>query len=186
MKRVMGMVMAAVLSAAILVGCGSASSAGNEIKTIQSRGVLRVGVKEDVPKFGYKDPATGKIDGFEVDVARAIANKLLGSPDKIELQAVNAKTRGPALDSDQLDVVVATFTVTDARKKSWNFSTPYYQDPVGLLVKNGGPASLKDLNGKTVGVAQGSTSKAAIQDAAAKAGITVNFSEFPSYAEVKA
>lgn len=188
------MLLAGALSLGILAGCAGSSGSGGTgmksddpvIQAIQKRGVLRAGVKVDVPNFGYKDPKTNKIDGFEIDLVRAIAKEILGDAEKIELTGVNAKTRGPALDNGELDIVIATFTITEERKKSWNFSEPYFQDAVGLLVKNNGPKSLKDLNGKKIGVAQAATSKKALEEAAGKAGIKVEFLEFATYPEIKA
>ncbi|GFZ32457.1 amino acid ABC transporter substrate-binding protein [Clostridium zeae] len=179
-----------------LAGCSSApsktatnsgaSSKPADIQKIIDRGTLKVGVKVDVPKYGYKDPSTGKIDGFEIDIAKAVAKKILGDENKVDLQAVTAKTRGPLLDSGEIDMVAATFTITDERKKSYNFSDPYFTDGVGLLVKkDAGINSFKDLNGKKIGVAQSSTTKKALQDEADKQGIKVTFSEFASYPEIK-
>ncbi len=200
MKK-LGMIMASILLAgSLLAGCGStapapAPSGGNsaasgvsaDVKAIKDRGVLKVGVKVDVPKFGYKDPKTSKIDGFEIDLAKAMAKKIVGDPTKIELSAVTAKTRGPLLDSGDVDMDVSTFTITEERKKSYNFSDPYYTDGVGLLVKKAaGYKSLKDLNGKKVGVAQSSTSKKAVEEEAAKVGAKVTFQEFATYPEIKA
>lgn len=170
-------------------GCSSIDSkaAGSDIQAIKDRGKLKVGVKIDVPKFGYKDPKTSKIDGFEIDIAKAAAKKILGDENKVEFQAVNAKTRGPLLDSGEVDMIAATFTVTDERKKSYNFSEPYFTDSVGLLVKKAsGIADLKGLNGKTIGVAQSATSKKAIQQEADKEGVKIKFLEFGSYPEIKA
>jgi putative glutamine transport system substrate-binding protein len=171
----------------VAVSCIAATSDSPDIKAIKERGVLKVGVKVDVPKFGYRDPKTQKIDGFEVDIARTIAKKIFGNKNKIDLQAVNAKTRGPLLDNGEVDLVIATFTITDERKKSYNFSDPYFTDGVGLLVKKASKIKgLKDLNGKKIGVAQSATSKAAIQVEADKLGIKVEFSEFATYPEIKA
>lgn len=157
-----------------------------DIKEIQKKGVLKVGCKVDVPKFGYKDPASNKIDGFEIDIARAIAEKILGSPDKVDLQAVTAKTRGPLLDNGEIDIVAATFTITEERKQSYNFSDPYFTDGVGLMVKKAsGAKSLKDLDGKKIGVAQSATSKQAIQAEADKLGIKISFLEYGTYPEIK-
>lgn len=204
MKRLATLVLTITLGLGVLAGCGGAKPSDTakdtntapaapqeqvspDIKAIKDRGVLKAGVKVDVPKFGYKDPKTDKIDGFEVDIVRAIAKKILGDPEKIQLQGVNAKTRGPALDNGEVDLVAATFTITEERKKSWNFSDSYYQDAVGLLVKkDSGLKSLKDFNGKTIGVAQGATSKAAIQAAADQLGIKINFAEFATNPEIKA
>jgi aspartate/glutamate/glutamine transport system substrate-binding protein len=158
-----------------------------DIKAIKDRGVLKVGVKVDVPKFGYRDAKTGVIAGYEIDIARAIAQKIFGNPDKIELQGVTAKTRGPLLDNGEVDLVIATFTITDERKKSYNFSDPYFTDGVGLMVKKAaGYKSLKDLNGKKIGVAQSATTKKAIQEEAVKQGVSVSYFEFNTYPEIKA
>lgn len=165
------------------VGTGEAP----DIKAIKDRGVLKVGVKVDVPKFGYKDPKTSKIEGFEIDIAKAVAKKILGDENKVEFQAVNAKTRGPLLDSGEVDMIAATFTITEERKKSYNFSDSYFTDGVALMVKkDSGITDLKGLNGKKIGVAQSATSKKSIQEEADKAGIKVSFSEFGSYPEIKA
>jgi aspartate/glutamate/glutamine transport system substrate-binding protein len=179
-------------------GCGSSqsktagaaggdSSVSKDIKAIKDRGTLKVGVKIDVPKFGYKDPTTSKIEGFEIDIAKAVAKKILGDENKISLEGVNAKTRGPLIDSGQADMIVATFTVTEERKKAYNFSDAYFTDSVGLMVKKAsGITDLKGLNGKKIGVAQSATSKTAIQAEADKLGIKVSFSEFATYPELKA
>jgi putative glutamine transport system substrate-binding protein len=178
----------------MMTGCGSTSTStgGNsseakEIQAIKDKGVLKVGVKVDVPKFGYKNPETGQIEGFEIDLSKQVAKKIFGDENKVEFQAVTAKTRGPLLDNGEVDMVAATFTITEERKKSYNFSDSYLKDGVGLLVKkNLGASSLKDLDGKTIGVAQSSTSKAALEEEAAKQGIKLKFSELGSYPEIKA
>jgi putative glutamine transport system substrate-binding protein len=173
-------------------GCSSQSkstsgSVAPDIKAIKDRGVLKVGVKVDVPKFGYKDPATSKIEGFEIDVAKSIAKKILGDESKVEFEGVTSKTRGPLIDSGQADMIVATFTITEERKKSYNFSDAYYTDGVGLMVKkDSGITNLKGLDGKKIGVAQSATSKKAIQEEADKIGAKVSFLEFASFPEIKA
>ncbi|MDF2503375.1 MULTISPECIES: transporter substrate-binding domain-containing protein [Clostridium] len=194
MKKLRGIIGLLLVATIItLTGCGSSSqksdssSAQSDIKAIKDRGKLKVGVKVDVPKFGYKNPKTSKIEGFEIDLSKAIAKKILGDENKVEFEAVTAKTRGPLLDSGDVDMIAATFTITDERKKSYNFSDPYFTDSVGLMVKKAsGIKDLKGLNGKTIGVAQSATSKQAIQDSAKKVGSTVKFLEFGSYPEIKA
>jgi len=186
MKKRIFLTMIAALVAGIFSIAAAAADAP-DIKVIKDRGVLKVGTKVDVPKFGYRDPKTNKIEGFEIDIARAIAKKIFGNPDKIDLQGVSAKTRGPLLDNGELDIVAATFTITEERKLSFNFSEPYFTDGVGLLVKKkNGYTSLKSLNGKKIGVAQSATTKKAIQEEATKQGIKVDFLEFATYPEIKA
>ena len=88
--------------------------------------VLRVGTKIDVPGFGFQNPETGSVEGLEVDVARELAARLKGDANALEIVGVNVTTRGAMLDNGTLDATLATFTITDARKKTYDFSRPYY------------------------------------------------------------
>lgn len=158
-----------------------------DVQAIKDSGTLRVGVKSDVPNFGLQDAATGEFEGMEVDLAYALAERIGLSREDVKFEPVTAKTRGPLLDNGQLDVVIATFTIKPERLEQWNFSNPYYQDEVGLLVKkSSGIEGLKDLDGKTIGVAQGATTRDAVQAEADAAGIKVNFLEFATYPEINA
>ncbi|HEM3609173.1 TPA: transporter substrate-binding domain-containing protein [Streptococcus suis] len=157
-------------------------SNSDQVQAIIERGVLRVGVKQDVPNFGYKNPDTNKFEGMEIDIARKIADEL---GVDIEFTPVTAQTRGPLLDNGQVDLVIATFTITEERKLLYNFTTPYYTDAVGFLVnKDSGIKTFTDLNGKTIGVAQGSITRTLISELADKYGIAVNFAELGSYPEL--
>jgi putative glutamine transport system substrate-binding protein len=187
MKKAIWLFLSMFVAMITLLGCKPDPAPADPVEAIKARGVLKVGVKLDIPKFGYKDPKTGEITGFEVDIARAIAKKIIGDPSKVDLQGVTAKTRGPLLDNGEIDLVIATFTVTEERKQSYNFSDPYFIDGVGLLVKkDAGINGLKDLEGKNIGVAQSATSRQAVQQEADKLGIKVNFLEFGTYPEIKA
>jgi putative glutamine transport system substrate-binding protein len=192
-KKLTALTAALVLGTALVfTGCSSdndATSTGSEaaIQKIKDKGVLKVGVKVDVPKYGYKNTTTGEVEGLEIDIAKAVAKKIFGDESKIETTAVTAKTRGPLLDNGEIDAVIATFTITEERKQSYNFSDPYFTDGVGLLVKKSlGAKEFKDLDGKNIGVAQSSTTKKALEEEATKAGITLKFSEFGSYPELSA
>ena len=157
-------------------------SNSDQVQEIIERGVLRVGVKQDVPNFGYKNPDSGEFEGLEIDIARKIADEL---GVDIEFTPVTAQTRGPLLDNGQVDLVIATFTITEERKLLYNFTTPYYTDAVGFLVnKDSGIKTFTDLNGKTIGVAQGSITRTLISELADKYGIAVNFAELGSYPEL--
>jgi putative glutamine transport system substrate-binding protein len=192
MKKLLVLLVVTLCVALLVAGCGGSTPAkpaegmAPEIKAIKDRGVLKVGVKVDVPKFGFKDPKTGKVEGLEIDIAKAIAKKITGDENKIDVQGVTAKTRGPLLDNGEVDLVIATFTITEERKLSYNFSEPYFTDGVALMVKkNAGINGLKDLNGKKIGVAQSATSKKAVQEEADKQGVKVTFLEFGTYPEIK-
>lgn len=170
-------------------GTSAESTAGKQatMDAIKADGVLTVGVKEDVPGFGMRDTASGEIEGYEIDLAKKIAEELLGDPEAVKLVPVTAKTRGPLLDNGELDMVVATFTITEERKETYHFTPSYYQDAVGLLVKkDNGYTGLKDLDGITIGVSQSSTTKDAILTEAEQYGIDLNFSEYATYPEIKA
>ncbi|HFU3853871.1 TPA: transporter substrate-binding domain-containing protein [Streptococcus suis] len=157
-------------------------SNSDQVQAIIERGVLRVGVKQDVPNFGYKNPDTNKFEGMEIDIARKIADEL---GVDIEFTPVTAQTRGPLLDNGQVDMVIATFTITDERKLLYNFTTPYYTDAVGFLVnKDSGINDIEALDGKNIGVAQGSNTRTLISELADKYGLNVNYTELGSYPEL--
>ena len=183
--------LAAALAALTLMGltaCGAASSettaspaAGTtaaetaagalnaDVQAIVDRGVLRVGVKNAVIGFGYQDPITGEYSGMEIDIAKALAEQL---GVDVEFTTVTAATRTELLDSGDIDCVLATFTITDERKQSWDFTTPYYTDHVTVLVEDSsGIQTLADLKDKLVGVSSGSTSARALTAAMIDAGI---------------
>ena len=148
--------------------------------------VLRVGTKIDVPGFGFQNPETGNIEGMEVDIARELAKRIKGSPDALKVTGVNVTTRGAMLDNVTLDATLATFTITEARKKSYNFSRPYYTDHIGVLVKkSSGITDLADLDGKTVGVALSATTRDKLTAAGDEIGIHMNFAEYSTYPEIK-
>ena len=85
------------------------SITSQQVKAIQKRGVLNVGVKQDVPNFGYLNPDSNTYSGLEIDIAKKIAKEL---GVKINYVPVAAQTRGPLLDYVQFDMVIATITIT--------------------------------------------------------------------------
>lgn len=177
-------------AALALSACGDGGSKAaqdkNHIDAIKSKGVLVVGVKKDAPNFALLNPATNQIEGFEIDMAKMLAKEILGDENKIKLEPVTAKTRGPLLDNGTLDAVIATFTITEERKKTYNFSDSYYSDPIGFLVlKENNFTDLKSLDGKTIGVAQAATTNKVIARAAQDAGIKVDIKEYPDYPSLK-
>lgn len=157
------------------------------VQAIKDAGVLKVGVKEDVPGFGYFSPDTNEHEGFEIDLARKIAEEITGSADNVEFTGVTAKTRGPLLDNGEVDMIIATFTITEERKETYNFTEPYYTDEVGFLVKTADAyTDLASLAGKNIGVSQTSTTQAKIEEEGAKDDLSFNFSEYGTYPELKA
>ena len=215
MKRIIALVLALTLALGCmfsLSACGNkddskpaddnsgADAANTDDGKTGGKGMLRVGVKSDVAGFGYQDPLTNEFSGMEIDLANLIAEKL--GYDGVEFTAVTAATRTELLDAGTLDCVLATFTITPARKESWDFSTAYYTDAVTVLVeKSSGIKTLADLVGKNIGVSTSSTSAKAVAVAMAEAGLidsfdteadfvaasfpgNVKFTEFPDYPSV--
>ena len=145
------------------------SEVGADTQAIIDRGVLKVGVKNAVVGFGFQDTLTGEYSGLEISIAEKIAGKL---GVDIEFTTVTAATRTELLDSGDIDCVLATFTITDERKESWDFTTPYFTDYVSVLVQtDSGITSLADLKDKTVGVSSGSTSAKSLTAAMLEAGV---------------
>lgn len=134
--------------------------AGSYMETIQKRGMLKAGVKQDQVGFGYLDPRTNKTEGFDVDMVKEIAKAIFGDPEKVELIKVVSAQRIPFLQEDQLDIVAATMTINDERKQQIDFSDVYYLAGQQVLVpRNSTATSIKDFAGKTVCSAKGSTSE---------------------------
>lgn len=157
-----------------------------EIKGIKEKGYVSVGIKVDMPKFSYLNPETNREEGFEPDLARVIAAKILGDETAIKFRPVTPKTRGPLLDNSELDFVIGTFTITEKRKQSYNFTVPYYVDYISFLVnKNSNFKSINDFAGKTIGVSQSTPTKACLQKKAKELNIDFNFAEYTSYHELK-
>ena len=160
------------LTGAALTGCGNSTSGegsdkGSKLAAIKSRGHLNAGVKKDVPGYGYYDTAKGRFEGMEVDLCYQIAAAVFGvsykearAQELVEFTDVTPKTRGPLIDNGQLDVVAATYTITDERKQSVDFSDAYAMAQLAILANaDSGVASIDDLNqpGKKVAVKTGST-----------------------------
>ena len=140
-----------------------------DVQAIIDRGVLRVGVKDAVEGFGFKDTLTGEYSGMEIDIAKMIADYL---GVDVEFTTVTAATRSELLDSGDIDCVLATFTITEERKNSWDFTTAYYTDHVTVLVEQAsGITTLADLEGAVVGVSSGSTSAKSLVQALIDNGV---------------
>ena len=144
----------AASTASSAAGSTAASTAalGADTQAIVDRGVLKVGVKNAVKGFSFQDTLTGEYKGLEDSLAEMIAEHL---GVDVEFTTVTAATRGELLDSGDIDAVLATFTITEERKKTWDFSTPYYTDYVSVLVEDStGIKGLADLKDKVVGVSE--------------------------------
>ena len=178
----------AVLLLAIVLLCSvTACSGDDELAAIRSRGELRVGVKADVPGFGYLNPDNGVLEGMEIDLARAIAKDILNDENAVKFTYVgSAQMRAAMLENGEIDIAIATFTITEERKETFNFSRPYFTDSIGCLVHIDVAANkMEDLDGKIAGVVRSTTAKTAFESECERLGINVTVLEYASYPEIK-
>ena len=110
--------------------------AGTFMAKIQKQGFLVAGVNTGAYKFGYLDPATGNIEGFEIDLVHQLAHAIFGDwkPSRVHLVALRVSQREDAVANGQVDIVVDTVTVTCKRKQHVDFSTVYYEANQRVLV----------------------------------------------------
>jgi putative glutamine transport system substrate-binding protein len=158
----------------------SEEKAGNTLEDIKKRGKLIAGVKYDTYLFGYKDPQDKQVKGFEIDLMKAFAKRLFGDENKVEFKEVTSKTRIKLLDAGDIDVIAATMTVSEERKKQVDFSNIYFLAGQSLLVKKDSTInSIDDLVGKKVSTAKGSTSAKNMKSLQPKAIVE----EYENYAD---
>jgi polar amino acid transport system substrate-binding protein len=123
---------------------------------VKQRGRWNIGVKCDSPPFGYID-VTGKNAGFDVEIARWFSRFAFGKSNRVNFTCLTTPTREPALTTNRVDLVIATFTYTADRDTRIDFSRAYYKATGRLLVRNDSPIkSTSDLAGRTVATTSGS------------------------------
>ncbi|MGH3433830.1 MAG: glutamate ABC transporter substrate-binding protein [Thermocrispum sp.] len=145
---------------------GTATPEGSTMAEIRERGKLIVGVDQNTFLFGFRNPTTGRLEGFDIDIATAVAEQLLGSADKIQFRAITSQQRIEALKSGSVDIVVRTMTINCERRKEIEFSSVYFVAGQRVLVqKTSDYDSLADLGKKKVCAASGSTSLRNIAEA---------------------
>jgi len=137
---------------------------------IQQKGEITIGVKFDVPPFGFKNTGSGDVEGFDVDLGRAIAEKLGVEPKFIEAISDN---RIPFLEKGTADVILSTMTINEERVGQINFSDPYFIAKGRILTKkdNADIKGVEDLAGKKVCTVLGSTYEATLKKQAPKADL---------------
>jgi general L-amino acid transport system substrate-binding protein len=142
---------------------------------VQARGKLICGVNNAVPGFGFVDPQ-GNYSGFDVDYCKALAVAIFNDPTKVEYRPVTAAARFPALQSGEIDVLIRNTTWTIDRDVGlpFNFAPTTFYDGQGFMVrKTSRINTLRDLNGATICVLQGTTTEQNLADMARRLGITI-------------
>jgi ABC-type amino acid transport substrate-binding protein len=137
-----------LLAALVLPACGSSATNGDN--PVKASGVLRVGTEGVYSPFSYHDPATGQLVGYDVDVARAVADKL---GVKVEFVETPWDAIFAALEANRFDVVANEVTINDERKQKYDLSEPYSVGE-GVIVTRADDSSVKsldDIKGKVAG-----------------------------------
>jgi glutamate transport system substrate-binding protein len=194
MYRRLMIVAVGVALLATAAGCGDTSSssggpslpAGSKAEAIQKSGKLRVGTKFDQPGFGKKSLGD-EPQGFDVEVGKLIAKGIFGDDidGKVEFIEAQTRVREEFIEQDKVDIVVATYSITDERKQRVDFAGPYLIAGQGLLVKKSdnsinGPG---DLAGKKVCSVDGSTPLKRIKEQAPQADYSLVFTAYADCVE---
>lgn len=129
------------------------------VATIRSRGRLIVGLDIGSNLFSFRDPITGEITGFDVDIAGEVARDIFGTPSQVEYRILSSADRISALQNDQVDIVVKTMSITCQRRELINFSTGYLTANQRILApRDSAITQASDLAGKRVCAVKGTTS----------------------------
>ncbi len=157
---------------------------GSTMANIQAKGKLVVGIKFDQPGLGVKNPTTNSVVGFDADIARLIAIEIFGGTmqnidSKIEFKEAPTPQRELLIQNGSVDMVVATYTINDARKQQVDFAGPYFIAGQDIMVKadDNSIRSVTDLNGKKVCSVRNSTPARRVREQAPQADLT----EFDTY-----
>ncbi|XCW06608.1 glutamate ABC transporter substrate-binding protein [Streptomyces sp. HUAS MG47] len=138
---------------------------GPAVAAIKARGRLVVGVDQSSYRWGYRNPTNRTLEGFDIDLARAIAKDLLGDEEKIVFRAIPTNQRIAALETGKVDLVVRTMTINCKRIEQVAFSTAYFQAGQQVLAPKTSTITGYDtsLAGKRVCTAEGSTAYEALE-----------------------
>lgn len=127
-----------------------------DLQTIRQRGQLIVAVKDNLRPLGFRG-ADGQLQGLEIDIARRLAQELLGRPDAIVLKPVLNQERLPAVLDGQVDLAIARVTATASRSRLVSLSFPYYLDGTALVTKDSALQSPSDVGSRSIAVLNGSS-----------------------------
>ncbi len=153
--------------AAALAGCSS-SSAGSASAGSKT---LRVGVRSNIYGFGYLNEDTGKYYGLEIDIADELASRLGYSG--VEFMTVTPDTRKEMLLNDEIDCIIACYSIASSREANFDFSPAYYQDASVVMVENSSLfTDIEDLKGYTFGTVAGANAAPQLVEKLAEIGFS--------------
>jgi glutamate transport system substrate-binding protein len=158
------------------VADASSIPAGSWMDKIKKRGYMNVGGTDAGPLFSLKDPATGKLTGFDAGLSQMLSRYITGKDkDLTKLTITTVDTRETLLQNNTVDAVFATYTITPARAKKVDFAGPYYESGDAIMVKKDNTSITKvgDLNGKKVVTESNSTAALSIKKYAPQATVSL-------------
>jgi polar amino acid transport system substrate-binding protein/glutamate/aspartate transport system substrate-binding protein len=162
----------------------SATANAGTLDDLKSKGIIRLGVRDDAKPFSYKD-ADGTTKGYVVDLCRSVVDKLKAAynlPDlKTEYVTVTTQSRFDALRDGKADLLCGPDTVTLKRREMVSFSVPVFITGAGVMYRSDGPSSLYDLKDKKVGVKSSTTTETVLRDILKKLDINAEVVTYDSY-----
>lgn len=146
--------------------------AGSTMAAIKSRGRLVVGISSDTYLLGSRNPQTGIIEGFDIDMAHAVAQAIFGPDARAQLRVISAADRIPLLKAHEVDLVVRAMTMTCDRWEQIAFSAEYYRAGQKLMVRRGsGITDLASLAERRVCAPRGTSTLTQIRQLAPRANV---------------
>lgn len=133
-----------------------------DLASIQRRGYLIVGVKDNLRPLGFRN-TSGELVGLEIDIARRLAEVILGDADALELRPISNVDRLAVVIEDKVDMTIAGVTMTPSRGRVVAFSEPYYLDGIGLISCDRTITQLADLQQSRIAVLENSSAIANIR-----------------------
>lgn len=148
-------------------------ASSNWASKIKQTGSLRLGGTQTSNLFSLLNEKDGRIRGFDAGLAQLLTRYILGDGTKFQFTQINSSTREQVLINNQVDLVLATYSITPARAEKISFAGPYYSSQAGVLVKSNNKAiqSYNDLAGKKTATQAGSTGPAILAQFAPKATV---------------
>jgi polar amino acid transport system substrate-binding protein len=134
-------------------------TSGSFMAKVRARGYLIAGVDQSTYHFGFLNPLSGQIEGFDIDMIQAVAKAIFGKPGKVQYKAISDEDRIPDVMHGTVDIVAHTMTINCERLQQIDFSSVYFDAAQRVLVLNdSGATSLDSLHGQKVCATLGSNS----------------------------
>ena len=156
MKKIISVILAALVAVSALAGCNGTTSKDESLKKIKDKGAFVLGLDDSFPPMGYRDD-NNEIVGFDIDCAKEVCTRL---GVELKLQPISWDAKEQELNSGNIDCIWNGMSVNEERQKVMNLSEPYMKNRMVLVVLgSSGYKSQADLSGKKIGVQTGSTAQ---------------------------